>query len=233
MNKINTPKETVLLLFSGGIDSTYLLYYYLSQTNVPVHVHYISMRYPHIQRWKKEDQASASILQYFRQHYRPFESSDSINHMDAWEWVGMDSNIQLTTAARIAPNLSGELVTVVRGRCAGDILPDPEEETAKVQQRDELWSALHKSITPLHRDRVNSTHYCPLADSNVCKKDIIQTLPAELLSLCWSCRTPEMRDGVLQACSHCHTCQQHRQLFAELDLKGKYPNINPSSSPLA
>ena len=54
--------DTILLMFSGGLDSTYLLYYYLSRTSLPLHVHHISMRYPHQQRWRAEDPASESIV---------------------------------------------------------------------------------------------------------------------------------------------------------------------------
>ena len=220
-------QETVLLLFSGGMDSTYLLHYYLSQTDLSVHAHYISMRHPSIQRWKAEDIAVNNIIEYCQQHYRPFEFSSSSVEVGDWPYIGMDSNVQLTMACRLAPNLPGALVSVVRGRCADDIINEKQQSVDKTGQIQALWTALHDSISEQNRHRINPVTYCPLADSGVFKKDIIQDMPPALLSLCWSCRTPIMKGDVLTMCGSCHTCQQHHRLFTELGMEGEYPNVNP------
>ena len=45
---------TTLLMLSGGVDSTFMLYHYLTQTSDAVHAHHISIRYPHLPRWTME-----------------------------------------------------------------------------------------------------------------------------------------------------------------------------------
>ncbi len=67
-----------LLLFPGGMDSTYLLYYYLTQTNLPIHAHYISMSHPRIYRWQLEDLAVKNIIEYCNQQYRAVSHSQSM-----------------------------------------------------------------------------------------------------------------------------------------------------------
>lgn len=218
-------QETVLLLLSGGADSTYLLHYYLLHTHLNIHAHYISMRFPHIRRWEKEDQAVSAIVDYCREHYRDFEFSHSVSEIGAWDIVGMDTNTQLTMASRIAPNLPGDLVTLVRGRCADDVLDDAQAEAMKTQQAKDLWQVLLRSITPVHRQRINPEYYCPLESSGVGKSDMIDDMPDDLLRLCWSCRVPVERDGELVPCGRCRTCLQYREILLDKKISQKFPNL--------
>lgn len=183
------------------------------------------MRYPHIRRWEKEDAAVSAITDYCRAHYRAFDVSYSTSEMAAWPLVGWDSNIQLTTAARIAPNLPGSIVSVVRGRSVYDVLKDPAAETAKVQQRNDLWRALHASINPAHQHRVNPEHYSPLVSSGIGKAEIVDDIPQDLLRLCWSCRVPVALEGGLQCCGECTPCQHFNALLKERSLSEQFPNL--------
>ena len=112
--------ETILLMFSGGIDSTYLLYHYLRDTSHPVHVHHISFRYPHIQRWRAEDPAAEKIAAWFKENLRSFEYSTSGFDLD-FPLVGYDSDLQLLVASKVALHLGSERITVALGWSTEDL----------------------------------------------------------------------------------------------------------------
>lgn len=64
-----------LILFSGGLDSTVLLKYFLKDTNKLIRVAYNQLAYDDLSRARLEQQniASKSILKYLFDKYRPFE----------------------------------------------------------------------------------------------------------------------------------------------------------------
>ena len=77
-------------MLSGGLDSCYMLYYYLTQTDHDVHAHYISLRYPSESRWREEDIASRKIVEYCRS-IRVFDYTESRFDIGFKRYVGRDS----------------------------------------------------------------------------------------------------------------------------------------------
>lgn len=194
---------TILLMLSGGIDSTYLLYHYLRDTEHRVHAHHISLRYPHLQRWRVEDPATERIVAWCRTHVRAFEYSTSRFDLD-FSRIGWDSDLQLLVAAKVALNLGPEPITVTLGWCADDL------EIAAVRSRVEqgvtsgLWRSLCASVGS--KANVSEEINMPLIERGLTKAEVIDELPDELLALTWSCRKPVFEAEDARPCGECHAC---------------------------
>ncbi len=215
--------ETILLMFSGGVDSTYLLHHYLAHTDHPLHVHHISLRYPHLQRWRMEDPAVRSILGYCRERYRDFDYSESRFDLDAFNLIGWDSDLQLLVASKVGPNLPGDGVTVALGQCLGDLESPEVQERFRRQTMSKLWLALRESV--LKGEKLNPDLARPLIDLGLTKADIFQKMPADLLRLCWSCRKPDFAGEVGSPCGYCQACQKNERALSQLGRLGDFPNL--------
>jgi 7-cyano-7-deazaguanine synthase in queuosine biosynthesis len=207
----NPKSETILLMFSGGIDSTYLLHHYLRDTNHPVHAHHVSVRYPHWQRWPGEDPASESIVAWCKQNLRDFEYSKSRFDLDFPD-VGWDSDLQLLVASKVALNLKDRRITVALGWCAEDL------QRAQVRDRQErnvttdLWRALRQSVVSAD---LNEEIAMPIVERGLSKAEIIAELPKELVALAWTCRSPRFADDIPHPCGTCHACMLRSSAMSE------------------
>ncbi|MGD2045982.1 MAG: hypothetical protein PVJ80_16620 [Gemmatimonadota bacterium] len=194
--------QTVLLMFSGGVDSTWLLHHYLSETDLRVHAHHISIRYPHQKRWRAEDPACEKIVDWCRNNLRGFEYSVSRFELD-FHRIGWDSDLQLLVASKVALNLGPGPITLALGWCTDDL------ERPRVRERQErgitprLWEALCESAG---RPLLSRTIAMPIVEQGLSKKDLLDQLPDGLLELTWSCRNPVFTHGTPRPCGECHAC---------------------------
>jgi|GEM_PF-1860876 len=216
--------ETVLLMFSGGVDSTYLLHHFLTKTNFPLHVHHISLRYPQFNRWKMEDPAVENILSYCRSNFREFEYSTSRFDLDPLRLVGRDSDLHLMVASKIGPNLAGDKITLALGHCLEDIEGPDMQERVQRQVLPKLWRALIDSVDG--EKKLNPVISRPLIDQKITKKAIFRTLPDELIQLCWSCRMPDYQNGATGLpCGRCQTCQKNEKILSHLGKAAHFPRL--------
>ena len=74
----------ILLLFSGGVESTVLLKYFLKDTNKLIHVLYTKLAYDNLSKLRIPEQniASKNVLEYFIKNYRPFTYSSCEVHLN-------------------------------------------------------------------------------------------------------------------------------------------------------
>lgn len=194
-------------MLSGGIDSCYMLYYYLTQTDYAIHAHHISLRYPSEPRWREEDEASRKIVA-FCQRIRPFDYSESRCDIGFKRYVGRDSDTQLLMAARVAPNLRGN-VHVAIGLQIDDAETELFQQRMKNNTVQKLWNALCESMDYPHGEQVSRELLMPIMEMNITKKEMMEAMPKELLDLTWSCRRPKYNEdnkaypcGVCKACCH-------------------------------
>jgi 7-cyano-7-deazaguanine synthase in queuosine biosynthesis len=214
----SNPDKTVLLGFSGGLDSTYVLWYLLKHTNFKVHVHYIQMQYtttdtvgwiiaPH--RWEAEDQAVKKIDKYFKENgYREYSFTTGIYNAPA---PTIDIEVILFMLAQVAVNLMGKVVI----------------STGRVTEDDERWASLgayypgsiarrimrmslknNRNIMPIFKKceiaDVSMNTYCPAQNKN--KVEIMKEMPKKLIELTWSCRNPNKNGTEYTPCGRCHSC---------------------------
>jgi len=73
----------ILLLFSGGVESTVLLKYFLKDTKELIHVLYTELAYDNLSELRIPEQniASKNVLNYFIENYRSFNYSSCKLHL--------------------------------------------------------------------------------------------------------------------------------------------------------
>lgn len=201
--------DTILLMLSSGVGNAYTLYWYLTETEHPIHVHYISQRQKISPCWGAEDEATRNIVDFCLSHYRPFDYSESRFDFPFDKYIGSDSDFDLVVAARVVPNLPGERVTVALDWSQEDDYLNPPhliKERLERKVSANFWKALCASI---HEDKnVNPEFVVPLEDMKLSTTDIVRKLPPELLALCWSCRSPRVIRGKFIPCGDCHSCKK-------------------------
>lgn len=203
-------KKTILVMFSGGLDSTYMLYHYLKNTDYAVHVHHISLRYPSEPRWQEEDVSSRKIVELCRK-IRSFEYSESRVDIGFYKYVGRDSDTQLLMASKVAPNLKGE-VHLALGWQSSDHQDDLLNGRAQSQVTEKLWDALCESMDKPFNQNISRVILFPLIEMKLKKKQMITMLPRELLQMTWSCRRPiKSKEGVSRPCGKCHPCTEIKE----------------------
>ncbi len=212
--------ETILVMLSGGLDSVYMLYYYLTETKHPLHVHHISTRYPQLNRWIKEDPACKEIVDYCRRNYRDFEYSESRFDMEKLDDVGKDSDLHLLVASKLAPNLKGEKNALA----VGHLYDDDDDPTIPMPHRvDKLWWALRERMNM--KERVSPDIRKPLVVRKITKQFVCDNLPDDLLRLCWSCRKPDFSYAVAAPCGFCNTCERIEKSFRKIGRIEDFPNL--------
>jgi len=216
--------QAVLLMLSGGLDSTYLLHHYLTRTDLVVHAHHIAIQYPQQPRWRAEAAAVKRIVDHCRTHYRAFEFSESAFSLGFTGDVGWDSDLQLLVASKVVPSIQAEYVTVALGWSMEDQRHPQVVERGRRQVTPNLWRALWASIN--NNARINPELAMPLLAQQLTKGKMLQTLPRELARLCWSCRGRSHHDMLKHPCGRCHACVFNLQALAAAGLNtAEWPNL--------
>ena len=199
----------ILLMLSGGLDSTYLLHHYLTHSDVAVHVHHVSIRYPEQPRWKFEAEAVQRIVPHCQREYRPFAFTTSSFSLDLAGDVGWDSDLQLLVASKVVPSIRAPWITVALGWSAEDLEHPSVVERARRDVTPTLWRALWASLN--NRTPVNPVLAMPLLEGNIRKEQMMQALPRELARMTWSCRSSTAStDTPARPCGTCRPCGINR-----------------------
>ena len=195
-----------LVMFSGGIDSTYLLYQQLTETTDNIHAHHIVFK-PH-SKFKRDDVESLACERIYKylMNIRSFTYSSSELDLSQFPYTGWDSDSQLFMASRVAPSLAAKNITVMIGDNANDYKQENVADRLERNVSSNLWTALLNSLEDHQRERINPKIQYPIA--NLSKQEIIERLPKDLLDLTWSCREPIRNDSGVHPCRKCHACKQ-------------------------
>lgn len=198
----NTPLDAILILLSGGVDSAYMLYHYLTKTSHPVHAHHVTIMNRVENRWRQELTACKRIVERCHTSFRPFGFSTSTFECMALHRTGWDSDVYCLTAAWVAPNLQAEHVQVALGWTADDLKRPEVIDRMNRGVTKQLWVALRNSVN--HEGRLREELAMPLM--GLTKAEIMSKIPPELLELAWTCRSPVLQEGQAFPCGKCHAC---------------------------
>lgn len=182
----------ILAAVSGGLDSVAMLYKLLSEGGETIHVHHISLR-NFSRRWQAEDRAMTLIVPWLRQRVRDFGYSEStrINSIRA--------DI-VTVSEECAAFIRGGIIARPHALARGANAHDMENGGTGRRQK----AALAKWIDLLGPDA--PTIIFPIA--NMRRRELWDSLPAELRALTTSCRKPRAIGDRFMHCGSCMACKQ-------------------------
>lgn len=200
--KVPLPSERparVVLMWSGGLDSVALLANLLAATEHEIHAHHIVLDNGE-RRAGAENRAVASVLEWCREHLRPFDHSESAHTFPAGGGAGgWDTTLTMFTAARVTRWLwKSPVDAVITGHIRTGFRELAEGEStfhAPLQSRrrkDPDW------LRPLAR--------LTGATQAERKADIASSIPPELLERSWWCRRPVVYGEDWRRCEACHAC---------------------------
>jgi len=208
----------VILGWSGGLDSTYALWYYLTQTDYKVHAHHIYIQQKEKILWKAEGEACRKIVKYISENsiLGVLGRSDFVYSYGQYRSpaVSLDQDIILFMLSQIALTSRDDcfvalgIVKEDYDRWVGDVgyYPTVGRDIFKlaITNGDFVWGKgkqLHK---------IDPEIKMPLKD--LTKKDIIERIPPSLLNLTWSCRYPiEISETEYKPCNKCRACKERNE----------------------
>lgn len=200
-----------LIMLSGGIDSTGLLFKYLTETNDPIHVHHIRM-VNREDRFQAEDISVKYIIEEARK-IRPFTFSCS-----NWEWKDYMGNGYVGWDIQNVAFVAGHVVKMLLA--AQSLINDyPEIETYIAVCKDDLnnegiaerMEACEKAFEShfLRMKQKPQLKYCLDLTTN----QLYEYLSGEVKCDIISCRKPQdLGNNVYVMCGNCFACQHNRRL---------------------
>lgn len=209
-------KRVSLVLFSGGVESTYVLAKLLRETEDEViahHVHLINLEGRHLVEAERCEQ----IVAYMNEHFRPFQYTESTVDRRKFQVFGLDVITAAFEAAIVSESFRLDRFYGIDRWTTGACLEDFEEGGVE-QEEGRLTSmfaafeansakppqgaeAPDGSTGPTKVPRYFQLPY-------VSKRDEIDYLGPEIARLSWSCRTPKKSaTGSWRACGTCKSCR--------------------------
>jgi len=196
-------KPEILLMFSGGLDST-AVFLQLLKRDRKIHVHHMNLRNAE-KRARAEAPAVRNILKYMRNEIGKSVRGDFIYsestheypvYNDRFMW---DSDIVSFMAGSIC--LSNPWIKYVAlGFTKSDSNPGIG---IRVERANKILGAFSANVTKIY----------PVRD--LTKKQIFYAMPEDLRNLTWSCRMPKYIDGIAIPCDKCPTCEDIRNLHEQ------------------
>jgi 7-cyano-7-deazaguanine synthase in queuosine biosynthesis len=193
-------KPTILLMFSGGLDSVAALYYLLTDaqySDFVIHSHRINF-INRENRNEAERIATANIYEYFRR-YVPREFYTSESTFDIGKSLFWDKDVYLFIAANICL-FYPQIKMVATGKNKDDDGNTAEYYVRCKERTDKLWE-LYTDVQRIY----------PVV--SLTKRDYVSILPKSLIDMAWSCRTPIKTEfGFFKECGKCRTCKEKERL---------------------
>ena len=195
---MNDRKKESLVLFSGGIDSTAALLWMLDNTDDNIEVHHIILK-DRSNRWEWELEACDKIFKWMTKNKRSFEYTESIIDLGIEGGV-LDMYIYMWLAGLKSQEKRGMLDRIVTGRLKpfnNKISQRRKNRTERVEKMLEILvshSFDEEEKVPRPMESPNQTiqpeAFKPLLEMT--KKEVIDSLPEELLKMCYYCRVPTL-----------------------------------------
>lgn len=179
----------ILLMFSGGLDSTGV-FYKLIKEKEKLHVHHMNLINKE-NRCEAEKIAVKRICEYMK-NIGEFDYSESTHEMPTInKSFAYDSDLYNLVAGSIC-SCNPKIKFVALGLTKSDL-------SSSVSNRITRGNKIFESFN------TNAKKTYPLVDKT--KKEIYDNLPKELINLTWSCRTPIYNNGI-HKCGKCKSCKE-------------------------
>lgn len=217
-NKVRDEKVP-LLLFSGGLDSTYYLWCLLNVTNVDI-VYHTSDKNLGDLKMKAEAAAREAVIEYLSKtspfKIRNISVVDHSTGMSVAKNTNFGQTVFVLGEAYNKISFSQVLFHLMAGLYAFDPAKNDSFHIGYVSGDcvlpylpilQDAWKSLFRilkmsdEIAPLHFDM------CAVS-----KELILESMPKELVDLTWTCETPHEKDGKIVPCGGCTPCETREKI---------------------
>jgi len=211
--------DAYIIPFSGGLDSTYLLYRSLKEGKRVFPFH-ISIKHNAENRWREELNSVKCITKWLKQYYPKLVvkymsmNFSSIN-------VGYDTDQVLLFSQKYCYSLCKRKdiknIYLTAGAVMDDNTPFHKKRSSYngIGLNVMLWnSLLDAMLFKVKIDNIKKIHRIPLNplfDDGLYKKDIVKLIPTELLDMVYVCRHNNN-------CGKCGSCKKHIKALEVLNV---------------
>lgn len=188
-----------LVMLSGGLDSTYVLYKLLRESDDEVLVHHVHLL-TNLGRHVPEAESCKSVIGYCRTNVRPFGYTESAIDHRRFQCHGYD--------------------VLAAGFEAGMVAASFHMATGKYIDR---WTVGIAKDDPVSTDRLDQAQLCCKFNCQCSRvpelfllppvgpREEAAYMPLELFDLTWSCRQPRGLPQESQVCGKCVSCRRRRR----------------------
>ena len=201
-----------LVMFSGGLDSTAMLYKLLTQTDQDLRVHHLRM-INRDGRAQAEQDATEAVIAWCRANCRPFRYSESAIDFADLEAIPIDYLTVAYVACQVAIDTPG-CNRIAVGTLAVDL--DEVKRKVTLAQRT-VFEAMYACYRVRKLGEPVIEWLYPVYD--LTKAQVAASLPAALQAVAWSCRRPVQTATGYRICGACKPCRKR----AEVSVKLKIP----------
>ncbi|WP_343564321.1 hypothetical protein [Kiloniella sp. b19] len=215
-----SKKRKTLVMWSGGLDSTYGVVRLLNETDDEVYAH-------HMHRVARHDRGDRSSMTceseaiaiekmkpFIQEYYRDFHFSESLVDLSDFSAFARDTTTTMFFAAQVAKSFG----FTVRDRILFSMNSDEDRDW---NPGSEIYSFLRMMNVGLLKNiwRSEDVPYCFLWPEPPSKQEEADYMPYELFCLTSSCRDPLLSpDGHEVKCGRCAECitlrsVRHRELL--------------------
>lgn len=202
---------TTLVMFSGGLDSTAMLFKLLTETPDDLRVHHLRM-VNREGRARAEQDAVESIVAWCKTRYRPFRYSESGLDFSGLEAIPIDFMSIAYVACQVAIDTPG-CTRIAVGTLARD-LDEVKRSVSVIQRR--IFDTMYQVYRARKVGEEKVEWIYPVYELS--KAQVASLLPPELRALTWSCRRPLVTSSGYQICGICKPCRFRREVAASLQI---------------
>lgn len=233
--------SNILVMLSGGADSVYMLYKLLKETRHDIWAHHILIEHKP-NRLQEEEIATAETVAWLTKNVRRFSfTKNQFTYPMELRVYPSDVFLVGFVGASMAVSFTLEYGTVFSKIAVGLNATDLEKEESIIRS-----DGLRKIMTQMFEQQIRNLKHVGLPNEyrskltllettpelwypivNESKTEIINSLPKELVELCWSCQKPR---SFMEPCGYCLTCVELEKLkifnIGQTLIKNKNQYIN-------
>lgn len=199
ISKQHKPNNKVGLLFTGGLDSTYILYMLAESRKYDVTLYYSEIK-NNIIKTKMELQSIERIMTYFKNNYKNMDLELIVNSVEVSSYNSLTIFPQLPVHLLTLLYANKNLESLYIGYTMND------DFVSYINDLERTWETL-KNFMP---DDNKPNLVFPLL--KIPKYQMIDNLSLDLLKLLRSCENPIELDNDFQPCGSCTVCRRYNYI---------------------